>query len=189
MDFFNTHTHAHTSTHIHTKCHQTGSSRADPLMLVCFGICCEFMLRLSKISKNKMLASSVHHKLCFSSCHAVVDKQVLLQTQGHGYRNTWNAHNGSWKWSSVSPMCLPMLYKIGRRMNRAWKWSRRWGVIGYSQYSNSCRTVWTRSQSLSSNNPTINCQIMHQILHKTRGNMKICVTSFNTISCMRKRSI
>ena len=179
MDFSLIHIHMHTLPHIHIKCHKTVSSRADPLTLVWFAIWCELMLWQSKISENKMLASSIHHKLHFSSCHAAVDKQVLLQTQGHGYRNTWNAHNCSWKWSSVSSMCLPMLYKTGRRMNRAWKWSRRWRVIGYSQYSSSYRTVWTRSQSLSSNNPTDNCQIMHQILHKTRGNMKICVTSFN----------
>ena len=174
MDFslihMHTHIHMHTQPYIHTKCHQTVNSRAD--MLVWFGSCCEFMLWQSKISENKILVSSVHHKICFSSCHAAVNIQVLLQTQGHGYRNTWNAHNCSLKWSSAPSICLQMLYKIERRMNRAWKWSRRWAVNGCSKYSNSCKTVWTRSQSLSSNNPTINWQIRHQILHKTQGNMR-----------------
>jgi len=180
------HTHMHTHPYIHTKCHQTVNSRADLLMLLWFGSCCEFMLWQSKIRENKIIVSSVHHKLCFS-CHAAVNKQVLFQTQGHGYRNTWNAQNRSWKWSSVSSMCLQMLYKIGRRKNIAWKRSRKWAVICCSKYSNNCKNVWT-SQSLSSNNPTINWQKRHQILHKTWGKMKICMTSFDTISCTSKRS-
>jgi len=142
----------HTHPYIHTKSHQTVNSRADLLILVWFGSCCEVMLWQSKICENKILVSSVHHKLHFS-CHTAVNKQVLLQTQGHGYRNTQNAHNCSWKWSSVSSKCLKMLYKIERGMNRAWKWSGRWAVIGCSNYSNSCKTVWTTSQSLASDNP------------------------------------
>jgi hypothetical protein len=143
MDFSLIHIHMnkHTHLYIYTKCHQTVNCRADPLMLVCFGSCCEFMLRQSGISEKKVLDSLVHHKLCFSSCHVAVDKKILFQTQGHGYRNTWNACNCSWKWCSVSSMCLQMLYKLVRRMNRAWKWSRRWAVIGCSKYSNSCKTV------------------------------------------------
>jgi hypothetical protein len=86
----------------------------------------------------------------------------------------------------------PLVFNCSTRLREEWieleSALARWAVNGCSKYSNSRKTVWTRGQCLSSNKPTINWQIRHQSLHKTRGKMKICVTSFDTISRMSKRS-
>lgn len=61
-------------------------------------------------------------------------------------------------------------------MNRSWKWSKGWAVIGYSKYRSRCTCVWTSGQRLS-NSPTINWEMMHQVLHGNLGKWKICMTS------------